>query len=185
MTLPRWTRRPAAALELHRASARLTPGVVAQYGIRGQERRQAAIHRHRERVHPHGRGPNRLVLFLRRQRHFVRARRRACPRDLQRQRRRGLDPGRRQVVGSREAPAAVRQHADSDALRFGAGDVPRLAVLGGDLPLARLHRADIGVGDAAPRHGIQRAQGQVFHRGVISPPSLSASPEAVRGKRVE
>ena len=90
-----------------------------------------------------------------------------------------------QVVGSRETPAAMRQHADADALRFGAGDVPGLAVLGGDFALARFHRADIGVGDAAPRHGIQRAQSQVFHRGVISPPSLSCSPAAVRGKRVE
>ena len=45
--------------------------------------------------------------------------------------------------------------------------------------------AHVGVSDAAARRGIQRAQGQVFHRGVIRPPSLSCSPEAVRGKRVE
>ena len=94
-------------------------------------------------------------------------------------------PALRQVVGGGEAPAAEGQHADSDAQRFGAGDVAGLAVLGGDFALARFDGADVGVGDAAPRHRVERAQGQVFHRGVISPPSLSCSPAAVRGKRVE
>ena len=59
------------------------------------------------------------------------------------------------------------------------------AVLGGDLAVARLHRADVGVGDAAAGHGVERAEGEVLHRGVIRPPSLSCSPDAVRGKRVE
>ena len=38
--------------------------------------------------------------------------------------------------------------------------VPGLAVLGGDLPLADLDGADIGIRDAAPRHQVQRTRGR-------------------------
>ena len=68
-------------------------------------------------------------------------------------------PSRRQIVGGREAPAAERQHADPDAQRFGARNMPGLAVLGGDLAVARLDGAHIGVGDAAPRHRVERRAG--------------------------
>ena len=73
-------------------------------------------------------------------------------------------PSLREIVGGGEPPAAECQHANPDAHGFGARDVAGLAVLGGDFALADLEGARVGVGDAAPRHRVERAQCQVFHR---------------------
>jgi len=105
--------------------------------------------------------------------------------DLERERGGGFDAFAGQIVGGGEAPAAPHQHTNAQPGGFAAGYVAHLAVLGGDLALARFHGAHIGVVHAASGDGIECAKGQVFHRGVISPPSLSCSLEAARGKRVE
>ena len=61
----------------------------------------------------------------------------AGARDLEGQGGGRFDAVGRQIVGGGEAPAAEGQHANADALRFGAGDVAGLAVLGGDVAVAR------------------------------------------------
>ena len=94
-------------------------------------------------------------------------------------------PPARQIVGGGEAPAAAVEHADAEPERNGAGHLADFSVLGGDVALLGLDQAHIGVGNAAAHGGIERIQRSLFHLGVISPPSLSCSPEAVRGKRVE
>ena len=106
-------------------------------------------------------------------------------RDLDRQRGGGFEAFGRQVVGGGEAPAAVVEHAHAEAERGGGGNVAGFAVLGRDVTVLFFDDAHVGVGDAAPDGGVERVAGQIFHRGVISPPSLSCSPEAWRGKRVE
>ena len=153
----------AALLELHGSFGQVDARVAAQFGVDGEQGGEAAVHRHRERVDLHGRVPHRLVLFFRRQRDFVGARRGAGPRDLQRQCGGALDTVRGEIVRGGEAPAAIGQHADSKALRFAAGNVPHLAVLDGEIAVARIHCAHVGIGDAAPRHRIQSAQGEIFH----------------------
>jgi len=60
-----------------------------------------------------------------------------------------------------------------------------LAVLGGDLAVANFDGTHVGVGDAPTGDRIERLQGEIFHRGVINPPSLSCSLDATRGNRVE
>ena len=89
----------------------------------------------------------------------------ARARDLERQGGGGFDAVLAEIVGGGEPPTAECQHANPDPHGFGARDVAGLAVLGGDFPLADLEGAHVGVGDAAPRHRVERAQCQVFHRG--------------------
>ena len=72
----------ARAGEMHLRLGKANARREAEDGVGCQERGELAIHRHGERIDPDGRHPHRLVLFLRRQRHFVGARRRARPRDL-------------------------------------------------------------------------------------------------------
>ncbi len=108
--------------------------------------------------------------------------------DLQRQRGSRFDARRRKVVGSGESPAAESQHANAHACRFASGDVAHLAVLGGDFLFADFDRANVGVGDAAARDGIQRVaqiRWSVIAVGNRRPPSYPCSPAAGARKSVE
>ena len=109
----------------------------------------------------------------------------AGARDFEGERGGGLDPRRCEVVGGRKAPGAIQQDADADAMRFAAGDVADFSVLGGYLAFAGFDGSNVGVGNARTRGGFERRKSKILHRGVIRPPSLSCSVEAVRGKRVE
>jgi hypothetical protein len=66
----------------------------------------------------------------------VDARRRTGTSDFQRQGGRPVDTLPREIVGGREAPAAIGQHPDSNALRFTARNVAHLAVLDGEIAVA-------------------------------------------------
>ena len=173
------------ARELHRPFGQRDGGVAAQFGVHRQQHAQVAVHGDRKRIDAAGRDPHRLVSLFRGERDVPLLGGGAGAGDLDGQRRGAADAFAREVVGGGESPAAERQHADAHAHGFGAGDVAGLAVLGGHLALARFDGAHVGVIHAAAAACVQGQESGVFHRGVIRPPSLSCSPEAARGKRVE
>src|SRR5271168_2930972 len=76
---------------------------------------------------------------------------------------RGLDAGAGEIVCGGESPAAIGEHADSNAGRFIARDLTGLAVLGAELAVASFDDADVGVGDAGALGGIERFEREVFH----------------------
>ena len=55
----------------------------------------------------------------------------------------------REPIGGSKAPRAVSDHANADAERFAFGQRADLAVFGGDVAVADVHHARVGVGGAA------------------------------------
>ena len=78
--------------------------------------------------------------------------------DVDGQRGRGFHARAGEIVGGGETPAAVGEHADSDADRFVARDLAGLAVLGAELAVAAFDQADVGVSDAGAQGRIERFQ---------------------------
>ena len=165
---------------MHRGFGEVDAGIALQLGIHGQQNGEIPIGGNGERVDGDGRHPGGLEAVLGRQCDVAFLGRGPGLRDLE-----------RQCGGGFYAIAAqiVRQDADPDACRFRTADVPDLAVLGGDIALAGLDaRASAYV---TPRRATSSSPAKArsfsipFYRGVIRPPSLSCSVDAVRGKRVE
>ncbi len=88
--------------------------------------------------------------------------------DVDGQRGRGFDAGAGEIVGSGETPAAIGQHADSDADRFVARNLAGLAVLGAELAVATFDEADVGVSDARAQGRIERFQRKLLHESRIA-----------------
>ena len=66
---------------------------------------------------------------------------------------------RRSVEANPQAP--LSDHADADAERFGFGQRADLAIFGGDVAMANVHHAHVGVGGAAALGGLDRPIGQI------------------------
>ena len=152
-------------LEVHRSFRQADPRLAAQFRVHRQQNPQVAVHGNGERIDLERRDPGGFVLLLRGECDSPLSRRSARARDLEGQGGGGFDAALTEIVGGGEPPTAECQHANPDPHGFGARNVAGLAVLGGDLPLADIEGAHVGVGDAAPRHRVERAQCQVFHRG--------------------
>ncbi len=69
----------------------------------------------------------------------------------------------RKIVGGGETPAAIGQHADSNADRFVARYLAGLAVLSGKLAVAAFDDADVGVSDARREGQVERFKRKLLH----------------------
>src|SRR5579864_4683465 len=125
------------------------------------------------------------MLLLGSQHYFVLFRQRAGPRDFNGQRCGSFDARGGQIVGGREPPGAPVEYTDTQTQGNGTRYVADFSVLGGNLAFLGLDQPHIAIGNPAAHRRIERILGYLLHRGVINPPSLSCSPEAMRGKRVE
>ena len=90
--------------------------------------------------------------------------------DVDGQRGRRFDAVAGEIVGCGEPPAAIGQHADSDADRFVARDLAGLAVLGAKLAVATFDDANVGVGDAGAQGRVERFEGKLFHESCFMTP---------------
>ena len=76
---------------------------------------------------------------------------------------RRFHPRLAQIVRSGKAPAAVRQHADTEPGGFGARNLPRLAVLGRQIALPAFHDAHVGVADTGLQSRVQGFERKLLH----------------------
>ena len=79
----------------------------------------------------------------------------------------GGDSLSRQAIGGSKSPRSLRDHANSDAERFRFGERADLAVFCGEIAVANVHDARIGVSRAAQLRGFKRPVGEVLHHGFM------------------
>src|SRR5580698_10764470 len=107
-----------ATMEDHRSLRERHAGGAAQFFIDGGEQRELFFDAHGEWIDLTGRHPGGFVLRLGRKCDIVFLGEGAGAGDLDSQSGRGFNTGAAQIVGSSESPAAIGEHADSDAYRF-------------------------------------------------------------------
>ena len=88
---------------------------------------------------------------------------RGCPRDADRFRSDAVDLGGFQQVRAREAPRAIDEHADAEALGLARRHAFEPARLDGDRLFGAAHDPDVGVGGAALGGRVQRAVSHLTH----------------------
>ncbi len=139
-------------------------GSAAQLVVDGGEQCELFFDADREGIDLAGRDPGGFVLRFGRERDVVFLGEGAGASDVDGERGRGFDAGAGEIVGGGESPAAIGEHADSDAGRFVARDLAGLAVLGAELAVATFDDADVGVGDARAQGRIERFERELLHR---------------------
>ena len=152
-----------AAVEDHGRLRERDAGGAAQFFIDGGEQRELFFDADREGIDLAGRDPGGFVLGFGRERNVVFLGEGAGASDVDGERGRGFDAGAGEIVGGGETPAAIGEHADSDADRFVARNLAGLAVLGAELAIATFDEANVGVGDAGALGGIERFKRELLH----------------------
>ena len=158
----------AAAVKDHGSLRECYAGSSAQFVVDRGEEGELFFDADREGIDLAGRDPGGFVLRFGRERDVVFLGEGAGVSDVDSERGRGFDAGAGEIVSGGESPAAVGEHADSDAGRLIARDLAGLAVLGAELAVATFDDADVRVGDAGALGGIERFKRQMFHRSSIA-----------------
>ena len=153
----------AAAVKDHGGLRQRHSGSAAQLFVDGGEQRELFFDADREGIDPAGRDPGGFVLRFGRERDVVLLGERAGAGDVDGERGGRFDAGAGEIVGGGEPPAAIGEHADSDADRFVARDLAGLAVLGAELAVAAFDDANVGVGDARAQGRIERFKRKLLH----------------------
>ena len=89
----------------------------------------------------------------------------------------------RSVAAKPQAPAG--NHANANAQRFGFSERADFAIFGGDVAMADVHHAHVGVGSAAALGRLDRQTGQVLHHGWQKGPAEECRLERVPMKQVK
>src|ERR1039458_1374419 len=152
------------AVKDHRGLRQRNTGLAPEFSVDTKQQCELFVHAHRKRINLTWRGPGCFVFVFGSKHYVTFLGQGAGSRDFHRERGGGLDPGFAQIVGGGESPTAFGQYADAQPRRFGAGYLARFTVLRGEITLAAVNQANIGISNSRPQGGVQRFEGEFLHQ---------------------
>jgi len=136
---------------------------AAHFGVGIEQQRELRFQRNLERVFAKGALPTVNVGLLVGHHHVVALRGGGSFGNGDSLNRATLDAFTGEAIGGGEAPSTTGEHANSQADGFGLREGADFSVLGGEIALALVHDANVGVSCATEAGGFQRSGAEVPH----------------------